>query len=116
MSLQPTIPPTPVYLELRPSIRACNESISSHSSQKGKDAGTQEIASDPKDPETVLSSASEDEFPDGGLKAWAVVLSVGLPFARRILLMFTVGCVLRSHDFRLCECVGCTKKQLAVPG
>ena len=75
MSLHPAIPPTPVLLELG----VCNESIGSRSSQKGGKTGTQEAASNPEEPENVLSSASEDEFPDGGLRAWAVVLSVGLP-------------------------------------
>ena len=90
MSFQPTTPPTPVFLELKPVVsafRACNESLDSVSSQKGGEAGNQEVATHLKPPEKVLSSASEDEFPDGGLRAWAVVLSVGLPFARRILLM-----------------------------
>ena len=78
--------------------------------QKDEEAGTQEVENDP---EKVLSS--EDEFPDGGLKAWTVVLGVSLPFARRILTDVSVGGVWRSHDFRLCKCVGCTGKQLAVP-
>ena len=84
MSLQPTIPPIPV-LEQGPVVTtfpACDNSIGSHSTRKDEEAGTQEVANDP---EKVLST--EDEFPDGGLKAWAVVLGVSLPFARRILPM-----------------------------
>ena len=114
MALQPTIPPTPV-LEQGPvviSVSASNETIGSHVNQKGKEAGTQKVENDP---EKALSS--DDEFPDGGLKAWAVVLGVSLHFARKKdLTNVTVGGVWRSHHFRLCECVGCTRNQLAVLG
>ena len=60
----------------------CTKSIGSHSTQEGEEAVAQEVANDP---EKVLST--EDEFPDGGLRAWAVVLGVSLQFARSILPM-----------------------------
>jgi hypothetical protein len=81
MSPQPTIPfiPVPVLSEhwALTSFRAsdetgCSERIGSHFRQKGEETATEKIANDP---EKVLSS--EDEFPDGGLKAWTVVLGVG---------------------------------------
>jgi hypothetical protein len=82
MSLQPIIPPSPVSPEatsFRASDeRACNRSIGSHPTQKDEGGGTEKLADDLE----VLSS--EDEFPDGGLRAWAVVLGVGLCLSRKI--------------------------------
>jgi hypothetical protein len=93
MSLQPAILPIPVpVLSEQPAVTtfrasdetACSEPIGSHFTQKGEEAATDKIANDP---EKVLSS--EDEFPDGGLRAWAVVLGVGSgsDFLSMVLLM-----------------------------
>jgi len=43
---------------------ACNELIDSHPTQKDREAGLEKVLS------------NEGEFPDGGLRAWAVVLGV----------------------------------------
>jgi len=75
MSLQPTILTTteqPIVPTFRASDEtACSEPIGSLSTQKDEGAAIEEITNDP---EKALSS--EDEFPDGGLRAWAVVSGV----------------------------------------
>jgi hypothetical protein len=88
MSLQPTIPfiPVPVLSGHRAvtSFRAWDETayserFGSHFRQKVEEAAIEKIANDPE-----KSLSSEDEFPDGGLKAWTVVLGVGrgsVPFS-----------------------------------
>lgn len=48
-----------------------NERTGSHPMQKDMESGSTKA---PGDPEKVLPS--EDEYPDGGLRAWAVVLGV----------------------------------------
>jgi len=83
MSLQPSTPPIPVLPEQTPAVTsfcgsdevACNKSTGSRPTQKDVEGGTKEVADDPE----ILSS--EDEFPDGGLRAWAVVLGVCLCFS-----------------------------------
>lgn len=94
-----------------PDETACNKPIGSHSTQKDGEVATEEVGNDP---EKVLSS--EDEFPDGGPRAWAVVLGVGVCLSLNNLTNTTVGCVLHSNDIRLRECMGCTRKRPAVPG
>lgn len=48
---------------------ACNELTGSHPAQKDMEAGTKKVLE--------KASSSEDQFPDGGLRAWAVLLGVG---------------------------------------
>jgi len=79
MSFQPTTPSIPVSSEQTPAVAlfrasdetVCNKPTGSHPTQKDGEEGTKKVADDP---EKVISS--EDEFPDGGLRAWAVVLGV----------------------------------------
>jgi hypothetical protein len=63
-----------------PDERACNTPIGSGSTQQDWETATEEVVNDP---EKALSS--EDEFPDGGLRAWAVLLGVShgpVPFSQ----------------------------------
>lgn len=90
MSLQSADPPIPVLLGQAPAAiylrtsddTVCDDPIGSHPTQKESEEGTKKVADDPE------ALSSEDEFPDGGLGAWAVVLGVGSCFfLRRIVLM-----------------------------
>lgn len=89
MSLQSADPPILVLLARTPAAinsddTVCNKPIGSHPTKKNSEEGTKEVADDPE----VVSS--EDEFPDGGLRAWAVVLGVGSSlFKKRLVLMPT---------------------------
>jgi hypothetical protein len=76
MSVQPTI-----ISPIRASDETvCHEPTGSYPIQKDEAGDTKKV---PGDPEKVLSN--EDEFPDGGLRAWAVVLGVGPSLSIKIL-------------------------------
>ena len=62
------IPARPTYYRASDET-ACNGITASHPAQKDMEAGTKLVL------EKV--STSDEEFPDGGLRAWAVVLGVG---------------------------------------
>ena len=116
MSLQPTILPVPSEPGSGSYFRTSdetvhNESTGSHPTQKNREVGTKKL---PDDPEKVLSS--EDEFPDGGLKAWTVVLGVGPYLLSKGHTNVIAGCVLYSNNFRLRECLGCTRMRFALRG
>ena len=122
MSLQPIPVPVPLVhapdettcdtpIGSAPDETACNEPIGSHSTQKDGEVATDEVENNP---EEVLSS--EDEFPDGGPRAWAVVLGVRMCLSLNNLTNATVGCVLHYGDIRLRECMGCTRKRHAMLG
>ena len=66
-----------------------NELAGPHPTQKDREGGTKKGVDDP---EKVLTS--EDEFPDGGLRAWAVVMGVGLCLSLKDPTEVIVGCVL----------------------
>jgi len=116
MSLQPADPLIPVPIGEAPAAiyfrtsddTVCIKPIGPHPTQKDSKAGTKEVADDPE------VSSSEDEFPDGGLRAWAVVLGVGSWIFSKGRTDATIGRILHSDDFRLRECVGGTRKRLVL--